>query len=94
VKFAVKVPVQFWKVIAFIHDETGRLSATGYTMSQEDFLTDEEFVFGQHKTTQTSIATIEQRAGLSFGELSSHDPLDVIESPTTELTDVGQIRFV
>jgi endonuclease G len=94
VKFGVKVPVQFWKVIAFIHDETGRLSATGYTMSQEDFLTDEEFVFGQHKTTQTSIASIEQRAGLSFGELSSHDPLDVMESPTTELTDVSQIRFV
>lgn len=94
VKFDVKVPVEFWKVIAFLHDETGRLSATGYTMSQREFLTDEEFVFGQHKTTQTSIATIEQRAGLSFGELSRHDPLDVIESPTTELTDVAQIRFV
>jgi endonuclease G len=94
VKFGVQVPVEFWKVIAFIHDDTGRLSATGYTMSQKDFLTDEEFVFGQHETNQTSIATIEQRAGLSFGELPHHDPLDVIESPTTVLTDVNQIRFV
>jgi endonuclease G len=94
VKFGVRVPVEFWKVIAFIHDETGRLSATGYTMSQQDFLAEEEFVFGQHKTTQTSIATIEQRAGLSFGDLSRHDPLDVIESPTTELIDGSQIRFV
>ena len=25
----------FWKVIAFVHDETGELCATGYTMSQE-----------------------------------------------------------
>jgi endonuclease G len=95
VKFRVKVPVEFWKVIAFIHDETGKLCATGYTMSQKDFLTDEEFVFGQHKTTQTSIATIEQRAGLSFGELSRHDPLDKIEAVAApELTDVRQIRFV
>jgi endonuclease G len=94
VKFGVQVPVEFWKVIAFIHDETGRLSVTGYTMSQEEFLSDKEFVFAQHKTTQTSIATIEQRAGLSFGELSRHDPLDVIESPTTELTSRDQIRFV
>ncbi|ULN45212.1 DNA/RNA non-specific endonuclease [Mycolicibacterium goodii] len=94
VMFDVKVPVEFWKVIAFIHDDTGRLCATGYTMSQRDFLGDEEFVFGQHETTQTSIASIEQRSGLSFGELSAHDPLDEIELATLSLTDVRQIRFV
>ena len=42
----VKVPVEFWKIIAFIHDETGELSATGYKMSQKDHLPEEEFVFG------------------------------------------------
>ena len=60
IKFSVKIPMEFWKVIVFIHDATGQLSATAYTMSQRDFLTEEEFVFGQHKTTQTSIAAIEQ----------------------------------
>ena len=67
IRHGVPIPRSFWKVIAFVHDETGELCATGYTMSQEDFLRDEEFVFGKHKTSQTRIATIEQRAGLSFG---------------------------
>ena len=67
VRDGVLIPRSFWKVIAFIHDETRELCATGYTMSQEDFLRDEEFVFGKHKTSQARIATIEQRAGLSFG---------------------------
>jgi hypothetical protein len=35
----------FWKIIAFIHDETKKLCATGYTMSQESYLKEEEFVF-------------------------------------------------
>ena len=75
VRYGVRIPRSFWKVIAFIHDRTGKLCATGYTMSQEDFLRDEEFVFGQHKTYQTRIADIERRAGLSFGPLSALDPL-------------------
>ncbi|WP_280141518.1 DNA/RNA non-specific endonuclease [Gordonia westfalica] len=67
--FGVRIPVEFWKVIAFIHDETGQLCATGYTMSQRDFLHAEEFVFGAHKTAQRSIRSIEQRTGLSLGPL-------------------------
>ena len=68
-------PRSFWKVIAFIHDETGELCATGYAMSQEDFLREEEFVFGQHQTWQTPIHAIEQRAGVRFGPLGALDPL-------------------
>jgi endonuclease G, mitochondrial len=95
VMFGVTVPVEFWKVIAFIHDDTGKLCATGYTMSQKDFLSDQEFVFGRHKTVQTAIAAIEQQAGVSLGELSAHDPLDNAEAiALTELTDVRQIRFL
>ena len=63
VRDGVLIPRSFWKVIAFIHDETRELCATGYTMSQEDFLRPEEFVFGKHKTSQARIATIEERAG-------------------------------
>lgn len=94
VLFGVQIPRSFWKIIAFLHDDTGELSATGYTMSQEDFLREEEFVFGQHETSQVPIATIEQQTGLSFGDLVDRDPLrDLEEALPGPLTDFRQIRF-
>ena|SRR5688572_30038509 len=94
IRHGVSIPRSFWKVITFVHDETGEVCATGYTMSQEDFLRDEEFVFGKHQTAQTRIATIEQRAGLSFGPLGALDPFDDDEEGVAALlTDPGQIRF-
>ena len=93
-RFDVKIPVTFWKVIAFIHDETGKLCATGYTMSQKSFLKEEEFVFSQHEHHQRPIAEIERRAGISFGRLAKLDPLrDSNESTPTMLTSTSQIRF-
>jgi endonuclease G, mitochondrial len=71
--FGVRVPVHFWKIVAFIHDNTGKLAACGYTMSQENMLPDKEFVFGRYQTFQESIAFIEERTGLSFGKLRSLD---------------------
>lgn len=94
IRFGVKVPTEFWKVIAFIHDGTGQLCATGYSMSQQEFLREEEFVFGKHKTAQRSIASIEQRTGLSFGPLAALDPLEDTEGLVPELTDLSQIRFI
>jgi endonuclease G len=94
VRFGVKVPVSFWKVIAFIHDETGQLCATGYTMSQAGFLSEQEFVFGEHSTAQTSIASIEQRAGIDFGPLAALDPFETVtEAPQRPLRDFSQIVF-
>ena len=94
IRYGVKIPRTFWKVIAFIHDDSGELCATGYAMSQEDFLRDEEFVFGQHQTWQTPIHAIEQRAGVRFGELTSLDPLaDVPEGLPAPLTDFAAIVF-
>ena len=95
VREGVPIPRSFWKVIAFIHDDTRKLCATGYTMSQEDYLRDEEFVFGRHRTSQTRIADIERDAGLSFGRLSRLDPLKRGERGlAAPLTDPSQIRFV
>jgi endonuclease G len=95
VRKGVPIPRAFWKVIAFVHDQTRKLCATGYTMSQEEFLRDEEFVFAQHKTSQTRIATIEKRAKLSFGPLTALDPFHGDEEGVESwLTDPGQIRFV
>lgn len=74
VRDGVKIPRSFWKVIAFVHDETRQLCAAGYTMSQDEFLREEEFVFSQHRTSQVRISSIERRTGLSFGPLAALDP--------------------
>lgn len=91
--FGVQVPVDFWKVIAFVHDETGELSATGYSISQKRFLKAEEFVFGAHGTHQRSLAWIEHQTGLSFGELTQFDRFEDQESADVPITDLSQIRF-
>ncbi|MFN0249542.1 MAG: DNA/RNA non-specific endonuclease [Kofleriaceae bacterium] len=108
-KWGVKIPVKFWKVIAFVHDKTKELCATGYEMSQKKNLevigeAGDEHVFGDFRSpqlnisTQVSLATIERRSGLSFGELMDVDTFDDSESVGGEreipLTHPSQIRWV
>jgi endonuclease G len=94
VRFGVKIPVRFWKVIAFIHDQTGELAATGYTMNQRSYIGEEEFVFGQHESSQRPIAEIERLSGISFGTLTDVDALrELTEAVPTLLTDPNQIRW-
>ncbi|MEO8381545.1 MAG: DNA/RNA non-specific endonuclease [Acidobacteriota bacterium] len=105
--YGVRIPLAFWKIIAFIHDETGELCATGYEMNQEKSLQpEEEFVFGAFTSpqlgvaTQVSIRSIEERSGITFGELSAVDPLTGDEEsvddgrPSAPLGMLEQIRFV
>ncbi|MGI8783006.1 MAG: DNA/RNA non-specific endonuclease [Acidobacteriota bacterium] len=93
-RFGIKIPRLFWKVIAFVHDETEKLSATGYSISQDKFLQPEEFVFGTYETHQRSLKWIEQRAGLSFGPLTALDLFeDSDEAAPAPLRDFRQIRF-
>lgn len=92
-QYGVQIPVEFWKVIAFIHDETGELCVTGYTMSQKSFLQREEFIFGQYETYQTPIRSIEERAGLNFGPLAGVDPYNGEELVPAPLVDFTQIVF-
>jgi endonuclease G, mitochondrial len=94
-RFGVQIPTTFWKVIAFIHDETGEPCVTGYTMAQDDFLREEEFVFGRHETAQVPLSVIESMAGMSFpDELRRLDPLErVHEARPRPLRDFRQIRF-
>lgn len=80
--YGVKIPFRFWKIIAFIHDETGKLCATGYEMGQEAALrSEEEFVFGSFASSYVSevvqmpIAAIEAKSLISFGKLAAVDPL-------------------
>lgn len=93
--FGVVVPVTFWKVIAFVHDSTGKLTATAYTMSQRDFLPGEEFVFGQYGTYQTQLSAIEQMTRLSFGKLTEADPMGALpEAPARPLRGFEEILLV
>ncbi len=93
VRFDVQVPVEFFKIIAFIHDETGKLCATAYTVSQADYLTNEEFVYGEFKTYQVSIKSIENKTGIDFGKLATADPKKGEEALSTALMNVEDIVF-
>lgn len=101
----VAIPIAFWKIIAFIHDDTGKLCATGYEMDQSaNMPRAEEFVFGDFvsghtsRSTQTSIRGIELRSGISFGRLADVDPLgnqhESLWSAPLPLGQFEQIRFV
>ena len=68
-----RIPADFWKVVVVVKDD-GQLSATAYLLTQRGLLGTLE-VFGPYKTYQVSVSQIEALAGLSFGDLSSHDPL-------------------
>ena len=103
----VRIPRAFWKIIAFIHDETGELCATGYEMDQQQNLPaeEEEFVFGPLTSSHLNVAlqvpirSIEARSGLRFGRLAEVDPLAEAEEALGEearvpLISLEQIRFV
>ena len=75
----VSIPQEFWKVIAMIGPDD-KLHATGYVLSQTEFLDDIEFRFGAFRTYQTPIQLIERRTGISFGRLADVDPMARRES--------------
>lgn len=72
----IPLPEDFWKVAVIIRDDTGRMSATGYILSQKDMLTDLEFAFGAFRTYQVSLRKIERLTRLDFGRLKECDPLN------------------
>ncbi len=93
-KFDVQIPVEFWKVLAFINDDSDELSATGYSISQADALSDTEFVFGEFETYQRPLSWIENRAGLSFGSLTSADRFGENETLQSKpLSSEGDIQW-
>jgi endonuclease G len=93
VRDGVQIPLDFFKIIAFIHDDTKVLTATGYTTSQSSFIKSEEFVFGEFETYQVSLKSIETRTGLSFGNLPEVDPIKGEEAFGAPLTSVEEMRF-
>lgn len=92
----IKIPVRFWKVVAFLHDETGELTATGYVASQAKAVAELKptFVFGDFENQQRPLAAIEKMAGLSFGALTARDVLaEAGEAFAASLRDVRDIML-
>lgn len=74
----IRIPKEYWKVAAMINADTGKLSVTGYVLSQGDMiadLTEAAFVYGKYKTYQVRLSLIEKATGLDFRDLKDFDPL-------------------
>jgi endonuclease G len=95
----VQLPRQFWKVAVMIKTD-GRLSATGYLLSQEELLKSlavpEVFSYGAYKTFQVKVSDIEDLTGISFGSLRDNDPLaadEALERGPKEIPTFEDIRI-
>lgn len=87
-----KIPEDFWKVVVMVREDTGRLSATAYMLSQLDFMDDLEFAFGPYRTYQVPVRQIESLTGLDFGDLKAFDPLAEREAkPYIALTSLEDL---
>lgn len=74
----VQIPEEFWKVVAMVDVNTGRLSVTGYVLSHGPMIRDlveSVFVYGTYKTYQVRVALIAKQTGLDFGALTQSDPM-------------------
>ncbi len=76
---SIRIPQQYWKIVAFRRTDTNRLSITGYMLSQanlrQPFTREAPFTFGAFRTYQVPIATIAARTGLTLTAHAKHDPL-------------------
>lgn len=84
----VAIPLAFWKVVAFVHDD-GKPSASAYLIEQDVDVGRMSLIFGRFKTYQRSILSIEQLTGLRFDDLSTRDGFSNEERATGE-----QVRHV
>ena len=74
----IRLPRSFWKVVAFVRRGDGKLSASGYLLTQAEMLTGElsegvEGIFDDWNGFQVPISEIEAMTGLSFRQLAAHD---------------------
>jgi endonuclease G len=82
----IRVPLEFWKVVAMLDAERKRLHATAYLLSQGQMIRKlvedrgrtealEGFVLGEYRTFQIAIADLEEGTGYDFGVLRTADAL-------------------
>lgn len=76
-RFGVKIPRDFWKVVAFVSEASSELAAIAYVMSQGKYLDSgvardlEDF-----EMSQRPLAYVEEKTGLRFADLRGRDVLD------------------
>lgn len=70
-----RLPQEFWKILAIRRGDTGKLSVTGYMLSQKDMISGFEFAYGKFKTYQVKVSKIAALTGLDFTALAASDPL-------------------
>lgn len=92
----VAIPLAYWKVVAFVHDD-GRPSATAYLIAQDVDVDGMALLFGAFRTYQRSIRSIAEMTGLDFGALPGFDGFSNEERATGEtvrqrITGAGDIR--
>ncbi|MCG2592987.1 DNA/RNA non-specific endonuclease [Ramlibacter sp. XY19] len=73
-KQGMRVPTEFWKIVAWVED--GKLKAAGFVLDQSDEIRahgpiTEEIDFGEYE--QTPIRSIEERTGLAMPQLRRAD---------------------
>lgn len=94
----VQLPREFWKVVVMVK-ESGALSATAYLLSQAELIAGlevalEEFSYGAYRTFQVPVTKIEEKTRISFGTLSSFDPLAGLEAERAdEIRDFDEIKL-
>ena len=88
----VKLPKEFWKIIAFAND-SGKPSVAAFVLSQAELIADlkEEFEVGEYKTVQVRIKDLESRTGLDFGPF---DGWDVMEKPEATESFTGDTAMI
>jgi endonuclease G len=93
----VAIPLAYWKVVAFIHDD-GRPSASAYLIDHDVDLEARSLLFGAFKTYQRSVLAIEGLTNLNFGLLQQFDGFSNEEKATGDMvriliTKVEDIRL-
>ncbi|WP_262923102.1 DNA/RNA non-specific endonuclease [Hymenobacter cellulosilyticus] len=67
-----KIPLAFWKVVAIV-TEDGRPSATAYKISQQQELSELEYIFAGYLTYQISVQEVMDQTGINFSALLDYD---------------------
>jgi endonuclease G len=95
----IKIPRRFWKVVV-TRTQDGALHSSAYMLSQENLIDtlEEEFVFGEYKTFQVPVETIESASHLDFGNLREDDAFPVAleqeaGEPQIELRSLADVRL-
>jgi len=79
----VQLPRQFWKLVGMV-TTAGRLSVTGYLLSQaallDDLESEEEFSYGAYQAFQVPVRRIAALTGLGLDAHIAADPLERLEA--------------